>query len=97
MQSSSKEIMNHLLEIPATNEVIAKMERDMQNLKMPSNITPEQYAEPPGTKALRDIQVYEEYTFMGIIVEGLADSVLHSMCFSVVPINCHCSMIQRYI
>lgn len=70
MLSSCKEVMNHLLETYATNDVISETEMNMQNYQQPLHMTPTQYAEALWSKALRCNQMNTENTLKGIFVEG---------------------------
>lgn len=60
MSSSWKEVLKHLLETYAIEDVIAETAIDMQNLMMSSNMTLNDHEEALWTKALICSQLYTE-------------------------------------
>lgn len=70
--SSWMEVVNDLLEMYATQDVIAETGMEMRNFDMSSNMTPTVYTEALWTETLRYSQVYTEYAIQGIFGEELA-------------------------
>lgn len=60
MSSPWKEVVSHLWETLAAEDVIADTEADMQNLKIASSVTPNDYAKSLWTKTLKCNHVYNE-------------------------------------
>lgn len=69
MLSSWREVVNHLLDMYATDDFIAETKMKIQHFKTSPNMMPNDYAEALRTKALRYSQFYTEDTLKGNAVE----------------------------
>lgn len=73
------EVVNYLLETYATDDVIAETDAEILRFTQPPTKSPTEYAEALWNKALRCDRVYDEYVLKGIFIEGLHESIRHSM------------------
>lgn len=77
--STSKEVMIHLPERYATENVIVEMEMQMQNVNIPSNMTRNEYCETFWSKPFRCNQVDTEYKLKNFFVREWPDSIRNNM------------------
>lgn len=74
-----KGVVNHFFEMYASYHLFTESEMQIQNIKQPSNMTTNQYAEALWTKALRCNQGYTGYALMGIFVKELPSYIYNSI------------------
>lgn len=74
------EAVIHLPKMYVTNNVIAEMFANIMWFTTPPNKLPTENGEALWNKARRCHRVYDEYAVKGVYIEGLPESVWHSMC-----------------
>lgn len=75
------EVVNYLLEMCGTDDVIDKAEADIKSHKQPTEWTAGRYYETLCKRALRCGMVYNEWRFKEFFIEGISSSI----CYSCVP------------
>lgn len=72
------QVVNHLLETQASNNKIAKSDREIVRFTQPTNTSLLHYADALMMRTLRCPQLYVEYVLKGPFLEGLQSSIRHN-------------------
>lgn len=73
------EAVHNLLKIYATGDIVSETDASMMQFTQPLNKLATEYSEALWNNALRCERVNDEYVLKGVLIEGLLESIRHTM------------------